>query len=119
MFAVMGARGRRYALAGATSSLVVALVVAVTSDSGDDTGARSTYTVVEERATDAGVEAVVSVRTDEAPEDVIYEVLAEHPYVNVTMVCEGSDLETDGWILKRTVDGGKLHAVVPYRDLTC
>ena len=106
-------------MAAATTALVLALIVAVTSGSGDDGGASSSYTVVEEQATDLGVKAVVSVRTDEAPEEVVHEVLAEHQYVEVTMVCEGRDLEADGWVLKGTVDGGKLNAVVPTRDLIC
>lgn len=123
MFAAMGARRRAGMMSAITARAsvvgVAALIGAVTSCSSDGADASSTYTVVEERTTDLGVAAVVSVKADEAPADVIHEVFAEHQYASVTMVCEGSDLETDGWVLKGTVDDGELNAVVAHTDMVC
>ncbi|CAM3590470.1 hypothetical protein NOZE110980_06155 [Nocardioides zeicaulis] len=101
------------------AALVVGLLAAALASGADDPGESETYTVLDVQQTSDGVEAVVSVRAGGVPEDVLQDVLREHTYARVTMTCEGTDLDEDGWVLQGAVEDGRVDVVVPYADRAC
>jgi hypothetical protein len=80
----------------------------------------ASYEIVEEQETGLGTEAVVSVTSNDDPEAVFNEVLDDHDdYATVTIVCEGDDVQEDGYILYGTASGDDREVVGGEQDRTC
>lgn len=79
----------------------------------------ASYVVVDEQETGLGTEAVVSVETNDDPEAVFNEVLDDHDYASVTIVCEGDDPRDDGYILYGTSDGDTREVVGGEQERAC
>jgi hypothetical protein len=98
-------------------------VAAVSATAGCSEDAEPTdeasYVVVDEQETGLGTEAVVSVEANDDPEAVFNEVLDDHDYASVTIVCAGEDVREDGYILYGTSDGDTREVVGGEQDRVC
>jgi hypothetical protein len=102
---------------------LLAVTAAVSGAAGcsDDTepADEESYVVVDEQETGLGTEAVVSVETNDDPEAVFNEVLDDHDYATVTIVCAGEDVREEGYILYGTSDGDTREVVGGEQDREC